>query len=86
MFTARIRRMGKVIVSLCLSVHTPAGVPTLGGGYLPWLVDGGIPTLAGGWGRGTPRYVPPIQGRYPPGQVRIGGTPRKVLPPPPQPR
>ena len=47
--------MGKVIVSVCLSVHTPGvptlargvptlarGVPTLTGRYLPWL---GVPSL-----------------------------------------
>ena len=59
--TARIRKMGKVIVSV--SLFTPKGgtylgfptldgwVPTLaggwGGGYLPWLVDQGVPTLEG---------------------------------------
>ena len=55
--TARIRRMGKVIASLCLSVHTPEGT-YLGqvqtGGYLLWLGGGGVPTLARSrWGRGT---------------------------------
>ena len=45
--------MGKVIVLVCLSVHTPEG-----GGYLPWpgvpTLAGVVPTLAGGtylgWG------------------------------------
>ena len=57
--TACIRRMGKVIVSLCLSVHTRVGVPTLAGGtylgwggYLPWW--GGYLSWPGGinlgWG------------------------------------
>ena len=74
--------------SFTLSIHTPGGVPTLDGGYLPWM---GVPTLVGGWG-GVPTFldggtylgwwigIP--QGRYPlskvgtPNQVRTGGTPR----------
>ena len=57
--------MGKVIVSLCLSVHTP-GVTYLGCGVWGW----GIPTLAGEWGvltladgqRGD--YLPWMGGTY----------------------
>ena len=74
-FISRIRRMGKVIVSLRLSVHTEGGgcggtdrgwevpcvpPPDLAGGYLPWM-----------GGRGT--YLGVVQGRYlspQPGQDR----------------
>ena len=94
--TARIRRMGKVIVSLCLSVHTRGylpwpngvstlarsrqGVPTLAGGYLPWLgPDGGVPILAGGYPKvATPH---PGQVRIHPSQVRDGGYPKVGTPP-----
>ena len=66
-FTAHIRRMGKVTVSLCLSVHTRGTYLGWGylswvsdtylgrGGYLPWLE--GVPTLAGG-------YLPWMGRRY----------------------
>ena len=84
-FTARIQRMGKVIVSLCLSVHNPGStylgggtypsqVQMGGGGYLPWPgPEGGTCTLVPPPSQG--RYHPygPGQGRYPlsgPGQGR----------------
>ena len=60
-FTARIRRMGKVIFLLSLSVHTQEG----GGGYLPWMGGGGVPTLAGGQGVPTlDRGVPILAGGW----------------------
>ena len=62
-FNTRIRKMGKVIISVCLSVHTP-GVSTLPVGYLPW--PGGIPTLTGGGG-----YLPWTGGTY----LGWGGVP-----------
>ena len=78
--------MCKVIVSLCLSVHTPEGyLPWMGGTYLGWWMGGGylpwtwVPTLARGWGylslledrRGGGVH----QGRYHfTGQVKMGGT------------
>ena len=59
-FTARIRRMRKVIVSLCLSIHTRGAYPGWGG-YLLWPgPDGGI---CPGWGGGG-TYL---------GQVQMGG-------------
>ena len=59
-FTARIRRMGKVIISVCQ--FTPHGGAYLGWGYLP--CPGGTYL---GWGRGT--YL--SQGRY---LSLLGGT------------
>ena len=64
----------------------------MGGGYLPWLVDGGVPTLDGGY---LPwlvdgRYLPMMegtypgqgvpQGRYSPSQVWMGGYPKEGTP------
>ena len=58
LITTRIRRMGNVIFSVCLSVHT------WGGGGLPWLgQDGG--------GAGYP-YQVQMGGGYP-SQVQMGG-------------
>ena len=60
--TARIRRMGKVIFSLCVSVHTSRGGGTrsqvqVGGGRLPGpdrgdsqVQVGGVPSLRSGGG------------------------------------
>ena len=65
-----IRRMGKVIFSLCMSVHTPLPGPN-GGGYpilpdrgypilldwgVPHLADEGVPHPANGGG-GTPNWL-----------------------------
>ena len=45
--TARIRRMGKVIVSVCLSVHIPGGTYFDQG--VPTYLGRGVPTLARGY-------------------------------------
>ena len=91
-FTALIRRMGKVIVSVCLSVHRWEGVPTLarsrppksgqdgGRGYpkvgTP-LAKVGTSLARSGQEEGYPKVGTPSQGRYPQsGQDGGGGTPR----------
>ena len=73
-FTARIRRMGKVIFSLCVSVHTSTG----GGGTQSQVQVGGVP----GPGRGVPG--PGSGGGVPgPGQggtwSQIGGGPQSQV-------
>ena len=68
--TACIRRMGKVMFSFCLSVHTSRG-----GGYLP-SGQGGVPTFLGldggylppGWG--VPTFPGPDRGVP---TFRVGG-------------
>ena len=74
LITARIQRMGKVIVSVCLSVHTPrVPIPTLAGGgtYLGWRV----PTLARGVPTSAGRYLPwPGEGGTHLDQGSIGRT------------
>ena len=87
LITARIGRMGEVIVSLCLSVHTLGG----GGGYLPWPgPDRGslpwpgpnkwVPTLTGGylpWPSPDWGYLPWPGGTYPGAGTPKVGTPRQ---------
>ena len=93
LFTARIRRMGKVIVSVCLSVHTPEeGVPHLHPIILPLIpcpfqgdtpvtspssLLGGTPLLDGGG------YTPPhVQGWGTPQPGEDGGgVPQDWIPP-----
>ena len=54
---------GKVIFSLCVSVHTEGGGGTylgwVGEGYLPWMGGGGVPTLDR-WGRWIGEGVPTL--------------------------
>ena len=80
---AHVRRMGKVIVLVCLSLHT------LGGTYLgqgsTHLGPGGVPTLAGGTylGQGGSylgRGVPTLAG----GTYLGWGVPKIGYPPPNQ--
>ena len=91
--TARIRRMGKVIFSVCLSVHTrgnpsPRFFPrslVLGPfGEVPqsWL-GGGYPSI--GYPPGRPGWSIPLARTvlgYPPGQVRMGYPPARTGVPP----
>ena len=79
--TARIRRMGKVIFSLCVSVHTSTGGvpgPGGGGGYLiqPWT--GGSPHSQIFWGGGG--GIPGLRfsrgGFFPGLRFSKGGGPR----------
>ena len=57
--TARIRRIGKVIFSLCVSIHTSTGsTPSrvwTGEGYSSLVWIGGVPNPSCGWGVPHPR-------------------------------
>ena len=80
-FAARIRRMGKVIFSVCLSVHTRRGAPSpsYDTSTGPMSFKGGTPvtgpsSLPRGYptpGGGYPSWVPPSRDGVPPGQVRM---------------
>ena len=81
-----MRREGTVFTGVCLftpGVGGGGGTPPshnilLGwwtrGTYLGWWMGEGVPILTGGWGYS--KVGTPLQGRYSPCQVRMGGTPR----------
>ena len=61
----RKRHTARRVASTRYAVLVGVGVPTLGGGYLPWW-GGGVPTPGGGWGTYLGRYPHPDLSRYPP--------------------